>query len=338
MTGQQELPPQFSDRAFRVGSALAHVGESRLRGSDLAQPYRGVRVPVSAPRHPLEVVNRCLDYAPLLLPGQFFSHTTAAEVWQLPVPRTVSVIGVRPGAAPLPGAVPRSGPGGDASDAPAPLHVSGSFGNRPRRPGVVGHRASADHPVVRRFGLPVSSAAATWREMASLLDLDDLIALGDAIVLDPRVQDPHNPRPYATRAELMAAVAGSRARGVRKALAALAEIRVGAESRPETLLRLMLVRAGLPEPECNIDVMDRNGKWIGRADLVWPQWRTLTEYDGEQHRTDSTQYARDERRIEEFTHAQWHVVRVRKAGVFGGGRQDTVERVARALRAGGWRG
>jgi hypothetical protein len=62
-------------------------------------------------------------------------------------------------------------------------------------------------------------------------------------------------------------------------------LRPGAESRPETLLRLLLGRAGLPEPEVNVDIRDDSGRFLGRADLVYPPWRTIVEYDGDQHRT-----------------------------------------------------
>ena len=40
---------------------------------------------------------------------------------------------------------------------------------------------------------------------------------------------------------------------------ALGLIRPGAESRPETLVRLAIIEAGLPEPEVNVDIRDGAG-------------------------------------------------------------------------------
>jgi hypothetical protein len=278
-----------------------------------------VRVPTNLPPHTLAIVDRCTAFYPLLLPGQFFSHTTAALLWRLPLPRALQLWDAQ-------------------AAATHQLHVSSTTRDRPKRKGIVGHRVLPGHPVVRRFGLPTSDAPTTFLAMAPLVGLDDLIVMGDALVRTLHMQDYADPRPFTTIAELERFIAQSSGRGVRKAAAALGEVRVGSESPPETLLRLLLVRAGIPEPELNINVYDRNEKWLGRADQVWPEWRTITEYDGEQHRTDAAQYATDERRIEDFVHDGWHVVRVRKSGLTPREQSDTIERVKRALRAGGWRG
>jgi very-short-patch-repair endonuclease len=99
---------------------------------------------------------------------------------------------------------------------------------------------------------------------------------------------------------------------------------------------LLLVRAGIPEPSLNVGVSSRQGRLLGRGDLVWPEWRTVVEYDGDNHRTSDKQYDRDIRRIEDFVAAEWRVVRVRKRGLFVA-TSDTVARVRSALAAGGWR-
>jgi hypothetical protein len=320
---KDELPPRFDDRPFLVSEARAEVGDARLRGQDLQRPYRGVRVSANAPAHPIAIVERCRAYLPLLLPGHFFSHATAGLLWRLPLPASLdNSYAIASGS----GAVP------------FPLHVSSTTPSRPRRVGIVGHRAEPGHPVVMRYGLPTSDAPSTWLALAPLLSLDQLIMTGDALVQVDVQVNPQDPRPFTTVDDLTRAVEGWSGRGVRLASQALREVRVGSESPRETLLRLLLVRAGLPEPELNVDVTDHAGKRLGRGDLVWPRWRTVTEYDGEQHRTDATQYARDERRIEEFMRAGWQVVRVRKGGLTAAGRAETVERVKRALRSAGWRG
>jgi hypothetical protein len=112
-------------------------------------------------------------------------------------------------------------------------------------------------------------------------------------------------------------------------------VRDGAESRRETLLRLLLQRAGLPEPELNLDLYDDECRWIGRFDQVHPRWMIIVEYDGEQHRLDDRQYDRDEVKIEDAIQAGWTVVRIRKGAMAGSG-GTAIARVQRAFRARGW--
>jgi hypothetical protein len=306
------IPPQLAAGPFTVADARdAHIGEGRLRGADLERPFRGVRSPVrGAPPDPDErFVARCRQFAPLLRPGQFFSHLTAARLWSCPL----------------------SVPGGES------LHVSTEAPHRPpRRVGIVGHLAKAGSTrVVLRHGFPVSDPVSTWLALSSVATLDELVVAADSLILDPFVLDPLDIRPFATLDELRRALAAFSGRGARTATTAIELSRQGAESRPETLLRLLLWRAGLPKPMVNADVTDAAGRWLGRGDLVFAPWRTVVEYDGHEHRTDSRTYDKDITRIENFVNAEWRVVRVRKAGLFGRP-QDTVDRVVRALRAGGW--
>lgn len=333
MAGRQPLPPEFGRRPFATGAArAAGIGEGRLRGRDLDRPFHGVRVPSTAPDalpHEFgdlpgaraaaqfaQLVAHCRAYAPLLRPGQFFSHETAARLYKAPMP--------------------------DPFRADEPLHVSvRASGRAPRSDGISGHQAPASARIVDRFGLPVAEPAAAWLALAPLvgtrITADDLVAVADHLVLDPRRLDPRDPRPYIRIADLRAAAEAYRGRGARAASSAASQVREGVESRPETRLRLVLVRAGLPEPEVGVDIFDDAGRWLGRADQLFRQWKVISEYDGEQHRTSDAQYARDETRIEEFNRAGFATVRVRKNDLFGRP-QVAVDRVARALRAAGWPG
>jgi hypothetical protein len=142
-------------------------------------------------------------------------------------------------------------------------------------------------------------------------------------------------RPHVTVDELTARVhSGFRRRGVAAARIALRLVRDGAESRPETLVRLAIVRGGLPEPVLNETVLDGSGRFIGRADMQYPAFSVVVEYDGEQHRLDDSQYARDERRLEDFQLAGHLVVRIRKSGL--AALHLEVARVERALVTRGW--
>jgi very-short-patch-repair endonuclease len=61
------------------------------------------------------------------------------------------------------------------------------------------------------------------------------------------------------------------------------------------------------------------------------------EYDGDQHRSSTTQYERDLSRLDAIRRAGWVVIQVRRHGLFS--RPDvTVAKVRAALREAGWRG
>ena len=57
-----------------------------------------------------------------------------------------------------------------------------------------------------------------------------------------------------------------------------------AESPMETRLRWLLIRAGLQHPEVQKDLHDSKGRFVGRADLYYPEARLVIEYDGVNHR------------------------------------------------------
>lgn len=76
--------------------------------------------------------------------------------------------------------------------------------------------------------------------------------------------------------ELLAGMAGRR--GVAVARAVLAAADDGAESPGESLARLDVLRAGLPTPMTQVPVETRLGTFW--ADLGWPDWGLLAEYDG----------------------------------------------------------
>lgn len=268
------LPPRLRYRPFDVGAAdRAGVCRQRLRRRDLVRPTRSIRW---ARGRPPDDVERIRAFRPILLPGQFVSHLSAAVLWELPV--TVGAAG--------------------------PVHVTSPIpAAQPRRTWVVGHRITADRAAVtERWGMPVSTPAALWVECGTLLAVDQLVVLGDAIVTERRC---------ATTIEDLRAVlhrAGARA-GVRRLRAALDLVRVGAGSPQETRARLTIVRAGLPEPALQLDVLDEAGRFVGRVDMAYPEQRIVIEYEGDQHRTDDEQWGRDLRRYREVERLGWAVVR-----------------------------
>ncbi|MGC5171049.1 hypothetical protein ACLQ2Q_10385 [Microbacterium sp. DT81.1] len=187
----------------------------------------------------------------------------------------------------------------------------------------MGHRADRPLPIDRIDGLPVVEAVEAWCGLATFLVLDDLIAAGDRLI--------GLPIPIATLGEIDRAIQErSGMRGVVRLREARAEMRPNAYSSRETWARLVLVRAGLPEPEANGRILLRSGRWT-KGDLVFRPWMVLLEYEGEQHLTDPAQWATDLTRYNDLTEAGWLVIRVSK-------RMRPHELVARTRRALRFRG
>jgi hypothetical protein len=79
-----------------------------------------------------------------------------------------------------------------------------------------------------------------------------------------------------------------------------------AESPPETRLRLLLIRAELPPPVAQFRIFDQLG-FVARVDLAYPELRLAIEYDGVWH-AEPGQFARDRRRLNRLSAAQWRVL------------------------------
>jgi hypothetical protein len=275
MNSRAPLPASLSRDAFRVREALAEgASRNRLRSSDLTTLFWGGRS---------FGADRLTALLPLMSTDAAFSGPTAAKLWDLPLPLRWR------------------------SD--DQLHVSHLGNRRMRRAGVVStRRGSGDVRVVG--GFPVLDPVATWFSLGGFLHQDDLTAVADRIVTGT-MKTPA----LATPAELDAGLkAAGRARWIRRLRSARGEVRVGAWSRPETLLRLLIVRAGLPEPELNVPVLLDERRQV-YPDIAWPEYRIAIEYDGRQH-DGETQRAADGDRHERLVDAGWIVVRVRATDLF----------------------
>ncbi len=284
------------------------LGRERLLGRDLAVPFPGVRVARSV--HMTFLV-RCAALSLRLPDDTAFSHITAARIWGVPLPSEL-----------------------ESTEA---FHVvTARRGARIRVAGVVGHETSDGDGFRMHAGFRVTAPASTWFALAGMLHHDDLVAAGDHLVLTPRYPRASSRRPHIPIGDLAVAVEKYRGRHARRIRAAFTEVRDGAESRKETLLRLALVRRGLPEPLLNEEIFDDRGEFVGRADMYFPQWRVVVEYDGDQHRTDDRQFDEDVTRRENLIAAGNAYVSARKYGL-GSGPQSGPARAERALRAAGWR-
>lgn len=307
MTGA--LPPSLRGTAFTPAQARGfEVPASRLRRADLARPFYGVRLDGALP---LDIRGRCRAYLPRLSAFSYFSHETAAILHGIPLPkRGVPTVAAGP-----------AEPEHDASAAGATsaLHVT-SFagGDGPRAHGIIGHSTSARVPaVVFVEELPVSSPALTWCDLAATLSREDLVAAGDYLLSGALLRRRGERTPaLCTLDELRAAARrhGSR-RGARTIAWALPRVRAGVDSRPESRLRLLLVAAGLPEPEIGIGVQVPGGRVL-HPDLAYPALRLAFEYEGDEHRTSARRFRDDIRRREALEAAGWRIIRVVSDDVF----------------------
>jgi Protein of unknown function (DUF559) len=81
-----------------------------------------------------------------------------------------------------------------------------------------------------------------------------------------------------------------------------------AESPPESWVRVACVRAGLPAPVPQFEVV-HGGVFLGRVDLAWPDQRVIVEYEGAYH-FDGLQIPLDDVRLARLVAAGWRVIRV----------------------------
>ena len=302
MSRPSPIPRRFEAVPFATAEALAAgVTPRRLRSITLAAPHRGVRVDARR-LHTLR--ERCSALAVVMTDGQAFTGPTAAILLGLPLPFRLER---------------------DPS-----LHVVALDGKRaPRRRGVVASRSSARPRLVGVVGVSgarLTAPADTWCSLAEHLSLDDLIAAGERLL--------GLPVPLASGRTLDEAIRrhGSR-RGARKLAEARHAMRANVYSRRETFTRLVLTRAGLPEPEPNGPIVLRSGRRT-RGDLVFREYKVLVEYDGEQHLFDVDQWATDVARLNDLIDDGWWVIRVTK----GTPRAELIGRTVRALAERGWIG
>ncbi|SFR69871.1 hypothetical protein SAMN05428970_0806 [Agromyces sp. CF514] len=297
MRPPRPLPEQLRSAPFVVALALdAGVSRRRLRHDALARPFHGVRSATAVDT----VESRAVAYAAAMAGDHVFSHATAALLHGMPLPLAV--------------------------EREVRVHVTAlAQGRAPRGRGVIGHSTRAEPVVTAVRGLAVLGPADTWCSLAGMLSLDDLVAAGDRLV--------GLPVPLSSF-ELIdeAIVRHGRRPGRARLRLARAQLRANSYSRRESLARLSLVRAGLPEPELVAILHLRSGRST-KGDLVFRRHRVLVEYDGDQHRTDDRQWATDVSRLNDLVADGWIVIRMTKRM----SRAELVARVIRALEDRGWR-
>ena len=234
MRKQSFLPPSLAEAPFTFGSARASgVTLDRLRRKDVVNVGRGLYRPADWD-FDLEGAARALSAAS---PGAWISHVTAARLRRQVLPPWLA----------------------DSTE----LHLS-----KPRalpsvrRKGIFGHTVVAREDEIELVdGIRLSTRSRTWLDLARVLPLDDLVSMGDELIRVPRVDFEARTQPYDTLAGLRVLVSHHpNLQGIVRAREALDLMRVGADSAPESLLRLAITNAGLPEPELQVLLRAGDGR------------------------------------------------------------------------------
>lgn len=303
------LPLHLTTGSFSLRAAdNAGVTRTRTEAQDLVTVSRGIRVPVDSASSGAAALRAYTE----LDDESILSLVSAARLW----------------AAPLPGCLEEDWR----------IHLARRRGlSRPRRVNVVGHVLTLfPDEVMELDGVRLTSPARTWLDLSSVLGVDDLAVVGDFLVCGHGPEFPVPRDALCSVAELRAMVARHPGnRGVRKARAAVELIRVGADSPPETRLRLALIRGGLPEPALNEVVWGAAGAPVLWPDAAYPEWRIALQYEGAHH-NGQDQYLRDIRRADTAAISGWLEVRVSRLDL-AGEHPTAVSKVRAALESRGWR-
>lgn len=262
----------------------------RLRGGEFRRLLRGVYIAVS-----VTVDARIEAMAALLVSGKhaYASHHTAAQLWG--------------------GIVPH----------PTRAHVSVPPGSsRNAREDVKTHVSSRTPTTFR--GVRTTNAIATFLDMATELDLVDLVVLGDSLVKRGR---------FST-ADLVRAADLATGRGSRLARRAARLVREGVDSAMESRTRMLFVLAGFPELVVNHTFLGPRGEVLRRLDLAHVASRTAVEYDGRQHAESQSQWESDITRREGFDGEGWRIVTLISKDIYRTPGK-TLTRVAEILRSRG---
>jgi hypothetical protein len=281
---------------------------------DIHVPSRGIRVPAGVEQSWLD---RARPYTQLGAPDTV-SFYSAAFIHAFKLPRAV--------------ANSRSSP------AARLLHLTRTGSAAPRRKGVIGHRSTlGPADVVMLEGVPVTSIPRTLLDLAGTgtLTLEELVVIVDDLVCEHvRYQHPRTAR--LPLRELQRNIDNRRAMaGLPLLRKALELARVGADSPPETRLRLLLGRSGLPAFVPNHMLLDQQGKPLW-TDLACPEFRLALEYDGGHHLSPAQQHA-DALRNERIHDLGWRLLVISRLDVRNG-EQWVLTRVRGALRAQEWPG
>lgn len=301
-----------------------------MRTAQMLTPTKGVRTLTEI----TEFEDRLGAFALALPDDCAFSHTTAARLWGIPLPRLL-----------------------ERDD---DLHVAReTHRSRIERGGCVSHRGLELRDVVEVQGVRVTSLADTWLDLVGgwhrRLELREAVMMGDATVelLQPTRRQPelhplappgtnewwHDPAAQGCFALLDRLWERRSFHGRPLAITAVEHVRPRVWSPAESYLRLVAGEAEVPEPELNASIWcPVTDRLIGYGDTVWgrraPAPRLIGEYQGRSmdgidvHTEEEASRAGDNDRCMLMRDAGWPVMELYTKDVYTApGRRDLIRRL-----------
>lgn len=308
MKTPRPLPQPLTHGLFTRQQALTlGVTDRRLRAGDIRRHGRGLYSwtgspePTPPPPHPVPSDLSFLRQIQAEYPDSWFSHTTAATIFGLELPSWAT----------------------SSEEVHFSRHLRST--TTARHPLFHSHAVLSEEGEVVTFqGLRVSRPGRIFFDLMNVLPEKELVALGDQLVRRPRFRFEGRREPWETPASLSSIVHEHRkTRGIVRGRAAVAQVRIGADSRMETFLRLSLCEAGLPEP--SLQVRPRPGSPF-TGDLGYEEERIAIHYDGALH-FDPRQQTVDQRRNFAFELDGWRNIFANSED-----RRDDFRRVIRHVR------
>lgn len=261
------------DDLLFAGMSTYQVSEEVRRGRLVAMGRGSYRV--AGVRLTFE--SRVLGVIAVHGPSTWASHRTAAALWGVPgFPEDHRIELLRP--------------------------VDGSN----QRRGARVHRSSAipPHHVTRHRGVPVTSVSRTTFDLAGTIGPVRLERAVGEVVRRELTTD--------SSLRIMVAELGCRGRpGTRQLRRVLEDRGAGPVGTAlEDLARAVIVAAGLPEPEWQVDISDAEG-WIGCVDGLFRSAGVILELDSREWHAQPTDVAHDARRDRRCAAAGYLVLRLR---------------------------
>lgn len=195
---------------------------------------------------------------------------------------------------------------------------------RPQSGLVVRDEALNDDEITWVGRLPVTTRVRTAYDLGRFLPRDEAVARLDSLM---------HAQIFAVEDVLLLARRYSGARGLKGLREVLPLVDGGAASPRETWLRLLYIDAGLPRPTTQIPIVEGRGRLVRMADMGWEEFMVVSEYDGDQHRTNRWQYTKDIRSLRKARALGWIVDQVIKEDR----PAEIIDRATTALISRGWR-
>lgn len=289
-----ELPPALNERPFTVREGRSRgLSRTALDHPRFDRLYHGARAPAQK-AWPVasEFERRVLAFAPLLREGEVFGYETALRWYGCP-------IRMRP--YPIEAETPV-----DRLHMVDPVHVVVPWPRNARRAaGVIGHKTKLEFtPWVTRDGVRLAPPLVALAQAAETLPVPELVVAADHLARA------RSGLPHLGLDEARAEAAKLCSPGVAKLRRGLELSRESAQSREETLLRLLLEAFGLARYfSRHVELRDTEGV-IGRFRFVSERHSVIIELGRERHLSSRDSHLQYVRGLERARNAGYRLVRV----------------------------